>query len=184
MLCGLGSMLRVRSLWAFALAAMLFVPAIANAQFKTGDWELTLGATAANGPNFDGVSGGGTGSVGYFFTPSLELGFRQGVQYSDIGAGGNGNGSSLRLESDVPLDYHFDLGRWQPFVGVNIGYIYGDFGHNTFEAGPEAGVKWFANDTTFLYGIVDYEFPFDKHSNDNAFSDGIFNYGIGVGFRF
>src|SRR5206468_3317528 len=119
-------------------------------------------------------SGGGTGSVGYFFTPNIELGVRQGVQYSDIGTGSSGHGSSLQLETDVPLDYHFDLGRWQPFVGVNIGYIYGDAVHNTFEAGPEAGVKWFANDTTFVYLIVDYEFPFDKHSSSNTFSNGIF----------
>jgi hypothetical protein len=177
-------MLRSRQLWAIALVAMFFVPAIAKAQFKTGDWELTLGATGSNGPNFNGVNAGGNGSLGYFFTPNIELGVRQGLQYTDIGTGGSGHGSSLQLETDVPLDYHFDLGRWQPFVGVNIGYIYGDAVHNTFEAGPEAGVKWFANDTTFIYLLADYEFPFDKHSNHNAFSNGIFNYGLGIGFRF
>ncbi len=171
-------MLRIRQLWALALMA-IFVPALANAQFKAGDWELTLGANAAHGPDLDGVSGGGTGSIGYFFTPNIELSARQTINYTDI----NVSGGQLTGITLIPLDYHFDLGRWQPFLGVNLGFIYGDI-HNTFEAGPEAGVKWFANDTTFIYGLVTYDYPFDKGSDKDAFSNGMFAYTVGIGFRF
>src|SRR5947209_18012409 len=126
-------MFRSRQIWALALVAMFFVPAIAKAQFKTGDWELTLAANAAHGPDFNGVSGGGNGSIGYFFTPNIELGVRQGVTYSDIGGR---VGSKYGFQTNVPLDYHFDLGRWQPFIGVNIGFIAGNAVANTFNAGP------------------------------------------------
>ena len=178
-------MSRFRYVWA-ALLVALFVPAIASAQFKQGDWELTLGAQAAHGPDFNGVSAGGTGSIGYFFTNALEGAVRQSVQYSDLGAVAGGtsfNGSSWAGTTDIAVDYHFDLGRWQPFLGANIGYVYGDT-HNTFIAGPEAGVKWFANDTTFIYGMVEYEFNFDNGSSSDSFSDGQFNYVVGIGFRF
>ena len=173
-------MSRFRFAWAFALAALL-APAIASAQFKQGDWELTLGANAIHGPDFDGVTAGGTGSIGYFFTNALELAVRQQVNYSDITGGSKG--SQWFATTDIAVDWHFDLGRFQPFVGANVGYTYGEV-HNTWQAGPEAGLKWFANDTTFIYGIVQYEFNFNQGDNSDVFSDGAFTYTVGIGFRF
>jgi hypothetical protein len=71
-----------------------------------------------------------------------------------------------------------------PYVGANIGYVYGDGVHDTFEAGPEGGVKFFVNSTTFIKLGVEYEFFFDKGDDtSNAFSDGQFIYSLGIGFR-
>ena len=39
-------------------ALLMCVPAVAQAQAEAGDWEITLGANAANGPDFDGFAGG------------------------------------------------------------------------------------------------------------------------------
>jgi len=79
----------------------------------------------------------------------------------------------------------FDLEAWQPFVGGNFGYVYGDAVNDTFEAAPEAGVKYFVNSTTFIFAMVEYQFFFDSGDDiDNAFSDGQFLWSLGLGFRF
>ena len=170
------------------------LPSRADAQgFDPGDFELTLGATASNGNDFDGFNAGGNASIGYFFTDNLELSLRQSLTYSDIGSfgtdddedGEGGEGSSLGASTRVALDFHFDLGAWQPFVGANIGYVYGDVANDTFEAAPEAGIKYFVNSTTFIYGIAEYQFFFDEGDEaDDAFDDGQFVYSLGIGFRF
>ena len=162
------------------VAALVLLPAaVAQAQFQAGDKELTLTGQADNGPDFDGFRAGGTVNIGYFFTKELELSLAQTVNYDDVGV----SGSNLSGATGIALDYHFDLGRMQPFVGANVGYQYGDV-NNTFQAGPEAGIKYFVNSTTFIKAGVVYAFFFDQDSDaSNAFSDGRFIYQLGVGFR-
>ena len=166
------------------VAALALLPAAAaNAQFQAGDWELTLGANAAHGPDLDGVNFSGNGAIGYFMTKELELSLRQSVGYTDTTSGING-GSSWDASTRIALDYHFDLGRWQPYIGANVGYVYGDGVSDTWEAAPEAGVKFFVNSTTFIQVGVEYQFFFDEGSDaSDAFSDGQFLYSLGIGFR-
>lgn len=164
------------------LAALLVLPAMARADFEQGDVELTLGGTAANGPDFDGFSAGVNGSLGYFLTDELELGIRQSLSYTDVVAAG---GSALNGSTRAFLDFHFDMGAWQPFVGANIGYVYGDSVNDTWEAAPEAGVKYFLNSTTFIFAMAEYQFFFeDADDADDAFEDGQFVYSLGVGVKF
>jgi len=165
------------------VAALALLPAVAaQAQFQAGDWELTLGGSGSNGPDFNGTSFAVNGNLGYFLTKELEIGVRQSVGYSDINGGGSG--SSWNGSTRFALDYHFDFGRWQPYVGANIGYVYGDAVNDTFEAAPEAGVKYFVNSTTFIQFGAEYQFFFDSNSDaSNAFSDGQFVYGLNIGFR-
>src|SRR5258706_9583562 len=164
------------------VAALALLPAMAaHAQFQAGDWELTLGANAAHGPDVNGVTFAGNGAIGYFLTKELEVGVRQSVGYTDLTSG---SGSTWDASTRVALDYHFDLGRWQPYIGGNIGYVYGDGVQDTWEAAPEAGVKFFVNATTFIQLGVEYQFFFDKNSDaSQAFSDGQFLYGLNIGFR-
>ena len=172
----------VRKMWMVAVAALalVLVPAVSQAQFRQGDWELTLSAQANNGPDFDGVSAGAQGSLGYFLADQLEISLRQSLTYTDFGPGSAWNGTTR-----AALDFHFDRGRLQPFVGANIGYVYGQSVTDTWEAAPEAGVKYFVNSTTFLQFLVEYEFFFNKGSSiSGAFSDGQFIYTLGIGFRF
>ena len=163
-----------------AIAAVALAPQSAFAYFEEGDKEITLSGTAANGPDWDGVSGGINGSFGYFLTDNLELSIRQTIQYSDIFVDSALNGSTR-----VALDFHFDMEALQPFVGGNFGYVYGDAVNDTFEAAPEGGVKWFVNSTTFLFVMAEYQFFFDSGDDaDEGFDDGQFVYTLGIGFRF
>lgn len=150
-------------------------------------YELTLGGTASNGPDFNGFTAAANVSLGYYFTPELEVAVRQSVSYSDISAG-TGGGSALNASTRVALDYHFLLGarsEFQPYIGGNFGFVYGDSVHDTFEAAPEAGLKYYVNDKTFVFVSVEYQFFFDQDSDaSDSFSDGQFIYGLGIGFRF
>ena len=168
----------LRRLFVVAALAMLIFPAASKAQFQSGNWELTLAGSGTNGPDFDGVSFGVNGSLGYFLTDQFELSVRQTVNYSDF-VGSSWNGSTR-----VAADFHFDMDRWQPFVGANIGFVYGEGVKDTWEAAPEAGVKYFVNSTTFIYLSAEYQFFFDQGDDvDSAFSDGSFVYTLGVGFK-
>jgi hypothetical protein len=164
------------------VAAFALLPALAaQAQFQAGDYELTLGANAAHGPDLNGVNFSGTGSIGYFLTKEVELGLRQSIGYTDTNPGG---GSAWSASTRIAIDYHFDMGRWQPYIGANVGYVYGDGVNDTFEAAPEAGIKFFVNSTTFIQVGVEYQFFFDHNSDaSQAFSDGQFVYGLNIGFR-
>ena len=162
------------------VVALLMLPTLSYGYFEEGDKEITLSGQAANSADLDGVQIGVTGSFGYFVTDNLELSIRQSLAYSDIFVDSAMNGSTR-----VAVDFHFDLEAWQPFVGGNFGYVYGDAVNDTFEAAPEAGVKWFVNSTTFIFAMVEYQFFFDSADDaSSAFDDGQFLWTLGVGFRF
>jgi outer membrane protein W len=162
------------------VAALLMLPAFSYGYFEEGDKEITLAGSASNGNDFSGVFIGANGSLGYFITDNLELSLRQSLTYTDVGVPASLNGSTR-----VALDFHFDLEAWQPFVGGNFGYVYGDAVNDTFEAAPEAGVKYFVNSTTFIFAMVEYQFFFDTADNvSSSFSDGQFLWSLGLGFRF
>lgn len=165
------------------VAALAVLPAVAaQAQFNQGDWELTLSGQGSNGPDFDGTSWSLDGQLGYFYTKNLEVGIRQTLTYTDIGITAGG-GTAWTGATRLSLDWNFDTGRWVPYVGGNIGFAYGDGIHDTWEAGPEAGIKFFVNSTTFIRLGVEYEFFFDEGSDSTALSDGQFIYSLGIGFR-
>jgi hypothetical protein len=171
----------LRRLCVVCVLALLLAPAISQAQFKQGDWELTLSGQGSNGPDFNGFSAAAAGNLGYFLTDALELGVRQTISYTDIGI----PGSALNGSTAVAADWNFDIGRFVPYIGGSIGFVYGDAVSDSWFAGPEGGLKYFVNNTTFIFLSVQYQFFFNQDSNaSDAFSDGQFLYGLGIGFRF
>ena len=156
----------------------LVLPVGAFAQgFTEGDKELLLNASGASDNDFDNTIFSIAGDLGYFFTPNLEAAIRQGLSFTDT----EGAGSSLNASTRGAVDYHFDLGRWWPFAGANIGYIYGEDVNETWALGIEGGLKYFVNDTTFILGRVEYQWFLDD--DDNGFDDGQWVYVVGIGFR-
>jgi hypothetical protein len=180
------------ALAALSMCGLVAFASSAKAQDMLGGptanpWELTLGGSAAHGPDLNGFSAAVNASLGYYFG-NLEVVGRQTLTYSDLGATASGKGSDLNASTRVALDLHFPLGdhgEWVPYIGGNIGYVYGDAVKDTGEAGPEAGLKYYVNSNTFVFVSVEYEFFF-RNSNDlaDSFSNGQFVYGLGIGFRF
>jgi hypothetical protein len=163
-------------MWRYAIAlsvlTVLLVPNLARAQFQQGDYELTLLGSGANDKDFRTGAFTVSGSLGYFVTDQIEVGLRQGFSWLD---GGSSWGGATRIAAD----YHLDFGRWQPFGGVNVGYQYGEDVTDAWMAGPEVGVKYFVNATTFVQAIVSYDFEL-CHGLDT----GGYIYGLGIGFKF
>lgn len=143
-------------------------------------WELLISGSGSSDNDFDAGGFGVNVQVGYFILDGLELALRQGITFAD-----SGSESSWAGTTRVAVDYHFNLDRWQPFIGAQIGYVYGEDVHDTWQAGPEAGVKYFIKEEAFIYGLVEYQFFFDDAGDaDSAFDDGQFVYTLGVGFTF
>jgi outer membrane protein W len=148
-----------------------------------GTWELTLTGSGTSNQDADAGNAALQVSLGYFIFDQFELLARQGVGYND-NDNLTGGGTSVTASTAVAVDYHFDLDRFQPFIGAGIGYNYGDSDvDETLFAGPEAGIKWFVKDDTFLYGLVQYQWFFDNVEDieDNT-DDGSFLYAVGIGF--
>lgn len=167
------------------LAILVFVaaPRTASAdEYDRGPFEFTLAGTGSSDKDFDSTSLGVDLGLGMFLGP-FEIGARQTVNYTSAELVSDFWSGSTR----VFLDLQIDIGPVSPFIGGNIGYIYGDLVDDQFIAGPEAGIKIHVGDDkdTFIYGRVEYQFFFeDSDDAADAFEDGQFVYTIGVGFRF
>lgn len=169
-----------------ALGVVMLLPAAAKADPPAQPWEVTLGLGASHGPDLNGFNASGNVSIGYFVTENLELSVRQTLSYTDVGRTAGG-GSAWDGSTRVAVDWHFilgDHGQVRPFIGANIGYVYGETVNDSWEAAPEAGVKVFVGSSAFVYLMVEYQFFFDHGGASDAFSDGQFLYTAGVGFRF
>ena len=159
--------------------AMLVVPAVASAQFEAGDFDMTLSGSFSAPKNAQGAAIGAKVGLGYFLTKEFEASVRQQVTY-------------LQLDQNVPgvdrttwggstqgaIDYHFDFGAFQPFVGVFGGYEYPGSAMGYWGVGPEAGLKYFVNGTTYVYGVLGYDYTTNKPTNS------YFTGELGVGFKF
>ena len=164
-----------KCVWVSVVAVLALLPTVANAQFQQGDWELTLSGSGLSSDDFESTSLAANGSIGYFFTDQLEGAIRQNVTYVNV----EDDGDDFAGSTAVGVDFHFDLDRWQPFVGAFIGYRYGDAVEDDWFATPEGGLKYFVNNTTFIFGSVGYQFGFD--SDDDL--DDLWVYALGIGFR-
>jgi hypothetical protein len=161
----------LRKLYLVPVLALFLLPAAAHAQFEAGNWAMTLSGSGNNDQDWRTGSASINLSLGYFTTKELELGVRQGLIWSDGGSAWNG-------DTRVFADYHFDMDRWQPYVGANLGYVYGDSVNDAWIAGPEVGVKYFVNSTTFIDLSAAYEFNLEE-----GLDDGAFFYSLGLGFK-
>jgi hypothetical protein len=164
------------------VAAFCLMPAMAMAQGARGPFELTLSGTGTNGVNFNAFTAGGSGSLGYFLTDNIEAGVRERVSYTDL------NGPTAWFaDTRLAVDFNFplgDQGQFMPFFGGSVGYLVGEHVRDQWSAGPEAGIKYFVNNATFIYASMEYDCYFDQSHHGNSFNNGTFNYALGIGFRF
>lgn len=165
----------LRKFYIVPVLALLALPAMAQAQFEAGNWALTLAGSGSNDQDFDGGSAAFSGSLGYFFSKEFEVGVRQGITWTDATGG---DGSAWTGDTRIFADYHFDMDRWQPYVGVFGGYVYGDVAEESWVGGPEVGVKYFVNSTTFIDVNAAYAFNLEE-----GLDEGAFFYQLGIGFR-
>jgi outer membrane protein W len=141
--------------------ALLGIGSTAYAAQDQGSSEIegTGGFTHAEGTN-SGVLNANV-SYGYFFTPNIEVGVRQTLTYNF----NNSQTDDTWQASTVPfVNYQFRglsaEDRFQPFVGAFIGATYNDK-DTTGTIGPQLGVKYFVNDSTFVVARYSYGWLFN-----------------------
>ncbi len=144
-------------------------------------WEFVLFGSGASDQDVSHGSAAISGSLGYFLADHFELAVRQDVIFSDTPAAGSNTHASSRLAAD----FVFGSGTFQPFLGANIGYVYGDAVKDTWEAAPEGGIKLFLRSHVFLQLMAEYQFFFQNDDEVNAaFDNGSWVYSLGLGMTF
>ena len=155
----------------YAASLLLAAPLAAVAGPQSGDKSVTLSGTGSSDKNFDGNTFGVSGEFGYYGSEQLLYGIRQSIS----GSAGEEVKDSWNGSTRLFADYHFGSGAARPFVGANLGALYGENVKNTGTAGLEAGLKYYVLDNTFINFGVEYAFLFDDGDDvDNSFNDGAF----------
>src|SRR6266508_4750027 len=118
-------------------------------------------------------------SYGYYFTPGWQLGIRQALNYNFVD-----DHRDFWVAPTTPfVNYNFHVNYIiLPYLGALIGLVWNDR-DATGTIGPQAGIKFFVHDRTFLNLGYRYEFFFDriKAISDNAsHGNHVFNIGIGL----
>jgi hypothetical protein len=171
----------LRTIVVMTCTLVLILPTAGFAQgFSQGDKVVTLNGSGSSDEDFDNNLFSISGAFSYFFTDRIEGAIRQTISYAKAeDASSTWNGTTR-----VAADYDFDFGRVWPFAGASLGYIYGDNVKDTWVIGPEVGVKYFVNQTTFLLGMIEWEFFLDRDTgHHDTLEDSVFLYTVGIGFR-
>jgi hypothetical protein len=158
------------------------VPAGTSHHAKSGPLEFSLGGAGISNDRVDAGSGQATGAIGYYLNDSVEVLFRQNGAMSDPG---EGFADVWTGASRLAIDFHLPLGNVVPYVGANLGYVYGNGVRDSLMGGPEAGVKFYVKQDVFVLLSGEYQFFFDRSDTiDSAFDDGQILYGLSLGVRF
>ena len=165
-----------------SLAVCLIISAAAQSQgFVAGNNTFNLTGSGSSDKDLDYTSFDVEFSFGHFFTKGLEGQIRQGFSLLDSpGSNDNWNASTRGA-----LDLYLSSRSICPFIGANVGYVYGDNVTDTGVGGPEGGVKLFLNNTTYILGLIEYQFFFKEGDEiKDRFKDGRFVYSLGLGIKF
>ncbi|MFH0340999.1 MAG: hypothetical protein ACHBNF_02495 [Chromatiales bacterium] len=139
-----------------------------------GNWEAIVNGAGASDSRFSDNAFAFSGSIGYYLTKNIPLTFRQGVSIGE-----RDNSTQINGRSVFQAAYQFDLARWQPYLALNLGGQYGARLTDDGVWGPEGGLKYFVNESTFIFGSVAYDMEISS-----CCSDGVIPYSLGVGFLF
>ena len=162
-----------------ALTGWLLGDAAVIAATSGGASEIQVSAGLFHAQDSDSGNLNADLSYGYYLTPAWQLGIRQALNYNFID-----DGSDFWLASTAPfINYHFRLTDIiVPYLGAFIGLVWNDR-DATGTIGPQAGVKFFVHDRTFLNLGYRYEFFFNRiDAIDNNTSDGNHVFNVGIGF--
>ena len=164
-----------------AFAALLLLPCLAHAQnlaSDAGPFEITVSGSGENDRTFENGGLSVAGGVGFFIIPELEVAVRDGVDYTGTKYDGSGWDNTVK----GAIDFNLPLDHFEPYIGANIGYYASDLYRSSPEAAPEIGLKILFTKNVFLFGQMEYDFLW--HSGGADLDTGIFNYAVGIGFRF
>lgn len=164
---------------AFSLMLLSFWTDASLGSPLAGDHEIEVAGGLFHAQDSDTGALNADIAYGYYLTPGWQLALRQALNYNFID-----DKRDVWTATTAPvLNYHFHFSdRVLPFVGGFIGAVWNDR-DATGTLGPNAGLKVFLTDQTYLGLRYRYEWFFDriKTIDDNA-SHGNHVFNIGLGF--
>ncbi|MBA4138282.1 MAG: hypothetical protein C0518_13295 [Opitutus sp.] len=93
--------------------------------------------------------------------------------------------AKLGLVARFALDQELASGAFRPFVGVNLGRLYGDAAREDWAAGVAAGARYFVQPRTFVRASAEYGWMFSHARGFNdRFAEGQWTWSMGLGFTF
>lgn len=145
-----------------------------------GAWDASLGVSGAVYDEYNDNGWGATGQLGYFVDDLVEVGFRQSGNFfkNDFNYILNGN-SRFFVDYNLPILRQY---RVYPYVGLVLGYTYGDEKPESITLGPDAGIKYYFLRQTYWYAGGEYQVLLSKIGN--PFRESEVTYSTGVGFHF
>jgi hypothetical protein len=162
------------------VAALALLPALAVAQPRQADWEMTLSGVGSSDRNMNSGSFGLNVGVGTYVTDQILVSLRSNLTYMNPHPN-VGGGTFWAQHTRIAGDYHFDFDVWQPFVGASLGYQSGDLVRDSFTAGGQGGVKYYVNNRTFIFGMAEY--LFSLRGGGESWRRGAWLYSTGIGFN-
>jgi len=163
----------------FAFMAFMLITGPAQSAPVGGDHEVEIAGGFFHAQGSDSGSLNADLQLGHYLSPGWEIGFRQAVNYNFVD-----DGPDAWIATTTPfLLYNFHLSdRFVPFVGVAAGAAWNDK-DVTGTLGPNAGIKIFLTDQTYLGLRYRYEWFFNKFKRINNNADQGNHVGtIGIGF--
>ncbi len=160
----------------------------AYAQPKSNDNEILLSASLFRPLNSGAGSFNADGVYSYHFdNPAWELGLRQSFTYffSDEQSDVWNAVTAPLLRYNILTDSIFGIHRREefvPFIGGLIGAVWND-SEITGTTGPEAGLRWYARESTFLLVSYRYEWFFESLDNSDNSQSANHVLALGIGFN-
>ena len=167
------------SLVSWALISSLVGTAPVDARPQAGTNELQVSGGFFHTEDSDSGNLNTDLSYGVYLSPGWQVGFRQALNYNFID-----DASDVWIATSAPfLNYHLRITDIiYPYLGAFIGAAWND-DDITGTLGPQAGVKFFVHEQTFLNLGYRYEWFWNSiRSIDNNKNNGNHVFNIGVGF--
>ena len=177
--------------FSFLAVSMLFSVGLSSVRAETwakeepgvtGVQEFTFAGSGTTNTDFNDSSGGATLGYGVYFSEDWQAVLRQSIEYSNAANGPRRYMGSTK----VAFDFNFNLpGSAMPFIGVNLGTVYGSNFRDSWSGGFEAGVKYYVVSKVFVFVMADYGWLF-RHGDDfdKKFEDARLTWSAGIGFNF
>jgi hypothetical protein len=163
----------------FVTLALILIARQAQSAPVDGDHEAEIAAGFFHAQDSDSGAFNVDLQYGYYLTPGWEIGLRQALNYNFVD-----DGPDAWTATTVPFVlYNFHINQtFIPFLGVGIGAAWNDR-DATGLLGPQAGLKIFLTDQTYLGLRYRYEWFFNSLNRaDNNKDDGNHVGTIGIGF--
>ncbi len=159
-----------------------------HAQPKSNDNEILLSASLFRPINSGAGSFNADAVYSYHFdNPAWELGLRQSFTYtfSDEQSDVWNAVTAPLVRYNILTDTIFGIPRrdeFVPFIGGLLGAVWND-NDITGTTGPEAGLRWYARESTFLLVSYRYEWFFESLDNSDNSQSANHVVALGIGFN-